>query len=204
MAQCAGKNKKGHRCLRSVYGADTYCNSHGNQDTSFANSILTMGAGALIGGALGSVVGGPMGGAVGAKVLSWMLAPDKPPASKKKVFVSFDFDNDQALKHLLVGQAQNPASKFEIFDSSLKEAAPEWNWQKKARAAIRRCDLVLVLVGRDTHRAPGVLEEIRIARDEGKLIVQFIGRSSRDYVRVPRAGKLLAWNRVNLQRLLSE
>jgi len=43
---------------------------------------------------------------------------------KKKVFVSFDFDNDKTLKDFIVGQAKNSDSPFEISDHSLKEAAP--------------------------------------------------------------------------------
>lgn len=44
--------------------------------------------------------------------------------TKKKVFISFDFDNDLKLKNLLAGQAKLSDSPFEISDWSLKEAAP--------------------------------------------------------------------------------
>ena len=40
---------------------------------------------------------------------------------KKKVFISFDFDNDLSLKNLLVGQAQLSDSPFEISDWFLPE-----------------------------------------------------------------------------------
>ena len=45
--------------------------------------------------------------------------------AKKKVFISFDFDNDKTLKEFIVGQAKNSDSPFEMSDHSLKEAAPE-------------------------------------------------------------------------------
>ena len=32
----------------------------------------------------------------------------------KRVFVSFDFDNDKSLKDLIIGQAKNPDSPFEV------------------------------------------------------------------------------------------
>lgn len=35
---------------------------------------------------------------------------------KKRAFISFDYDNDSDLKTLLVGQARNPDSPFEIVD----------------------------------------------------------------------------------------
>ena len=57
--------------------------------------------------------------------------------AKKRVFVSFDFDNDKALKVFIIGQARNPDSPFEVADHSLKEAAPEKDWLEKARRARR-------------------------------------------------------------------
>ncbi len=121
---------------------------------------------------------------------------------KKRVFVSFDFDNDKALKDFIVGQARNPDSPFEIIDTSLKEAAPMKTWEEKARLAIRRSDLVLVMVGPNTHRAPGVLKEVDMARAEGKPIVQVIGYRDGNYTPVPNAGRLYRWDWDNLKKLL--
>ncbi len=122
--------------------------------------------------------------------------------AKKRVFVSFDFDHDKALKDFIVGQARNADSPFEIVDTSLKEAAPMKTWEDKARLAIRRSDLVLVMVGRGTHRAPGVLKEVEMARAESKPIVQVIGYRDGDYTPVPNAGRLYRWDWDNLKRLL--
>jgi len=122
--------------------------------------------------------------------------------SKKHVFVSFDFDNDRALKDFIVGQARLPDSPFDVIDHSLKEAAPLKTWEDKARAAIRRSDIVLVMVGPQTHRAPGVLKEIGMAREEGIPIVQVIGYKDGNYTPVPDGGRLYAWNWDNLKKLL--
>ena len=70
--------------------------------------------------------------------------------AKKHVFVSFDFDNDKILKEFIIGQARLPDSPFDVIDTSLKEAAPMKTWEDKARASIRRSDLVLVMVGSET------------------------------------------------------
>lgn len=121
---------------------------------------------------------------------------------KKRVFVSFDFDHDKILKEFIVGQARLSDSPFEVVDTSLKEAQPLASWESKARLAIRRSDLVLVMVGRYTHRAPGVLKEVQIARDEWKPIVQIIGYKEGDYTAVPNAGRLYRWNWQNLKNLL--
>jgi hypothetical protein len=44
--------------------------------------------------------------------------------AKKKVFVSFDYDNDKPLKEFIIGQAKLADSPFEVIDFSLKEAGP--------------------------------------------------------------------------------
>jgi hypothetical protein len=121
---------------------------------------------------------------------------------KKKVYISFDFDEDKALKDLLIGQAYNPACPFEVIDHSLREAAPEARWEEKARARIHRADLVIVLVGTHTHHAPGVLREIRLARGEKKKIVQLIGHKDAHNRRVPGAGILYRWTWENMQKIL--
>lgn len=122
--------------------------------------------------------------------------------AKKKVFVSFDFDNDRALKDFLVGQARLPDSPFEIVDWSMKEAAPQRNWESEAEARIQRADLVIVMVGPHTHRAPGVLKEVAMARRLGKPIVQIVGYRDGKYTPVPDAGRLYDWNWDNLKKLL--
>jgi hypothetical protein len=121
---------------------------------------------------------------------------------RKRVYISFDFDEDKALKDLLIGQAHNPVCPFEVIDHSLKEAAPEAGWEEKARENIHRADLVIVLVGTHTHRAPGVLREIRLARRERKRIVQLIGHRNARHRRVPGAGILYRWTWENIQKIL--
>ena len=122
---------------------------------------------------------------------------------KKRVFVSFDFDNDKVIKDFIIGQSKNPDSPFEIIDHSLKEAAPEANWETKADNAIGRCEIVLVMVGSSTYRAPGVLKEVAMARRRGVRIVQVIGYKNGNYTPVPDAGRLYSWNWENLKKLLS-
>ena len=147
-------------------------------------------------------IGGILVGAAsgyGISTLSW----EDGVVNKKPVFVSFDFDNDRALKEFIIGQSRLADSPFEVIDHSLKEAAPERDWEAKARTAIARAEIVLVMVGPETYRAPGVLKEVQMARDLGKRIVQVIGYKDGDYTAVPNAGRLYRWNRENLKSLLS-
>lgn len=122
--------------------------------------------------------------------------------AKKRVFVSFDFDNDKVLKDFIIGQSRLNDSPFEVIDTSLKEAAPMKTWEDKARAAIKRSDLVIVMVGPHTHKALGVLKEVAMARDEDIPVVQVIGYKDGNYTAVPNAGRLYAWNWENLKKLL--
>ncbi len=122
--------------------------------------------------------------------------------SKKNVFVSFDFDNDKPLKEFLIGQSKNSDSPFEVADWSMKEAAPQRNWQDEAERRIKRSDLVVVMVGPNTHKAPGVLKEVEMARRNNIRIVQVIGYKDGNYTAVPNAGQLYSWNWDNLKKLL--
>jgi hypothetical protein len=116
--------------------------------------------------------------------------------------VSFDYDNDKIIKDFVVGQAKHADSPFEIIDHSLKEAAPEANWETKADNAIARAEIVLVMVGANTYRAPGVLKEVAMARRRRIKIVQVIGYKNGNYTPVPDAGRLYSWNWENLKNLL--
>ena len=85
----------------------------------------------------------------------------------KRVFISFDFDNDQDLRDALVGQAKLPDSPFTIQNWSVKEPF-SGNWQEKVRRRIRQTDLTIVICGDHTHKASGVAAELRITREERK------------------------------------
>ena len=122
-------------------------------------------------------------------------------SQKPRVFVSFDFDNDKIVKDFIVGQSKLSDSPFEISDWSMKEAAPQANWEAEARARISRSDMVIVMVGSKTYKAPGVLKEVKIARVLKKPIYQIIGYRNGNYTPVPDAGRLYSWNWDNLKKL---
>lgn len=122
--------------------------------------------------------------------------------NKTSVFVSFDFDNDKKLKDFIIGQSRLSDSPFEVIDWSMKEAAPERSWEVEAEKRIKRTDIVLVMVGPKTYKAPGVLKETEIARKHNKKIAQIIGYQNGDYKPVPHAGQLYRWSWKNLKKIL--
>lgn len=124
--------------------------------------------------------------------------------AKKRVFVSFDFDNDKTLKDFLIGQSKLADSPFEVADHSLKEAAPEKDWLEKATAAIKRSDVFIVMLGPKTRSASGVKKEVKVANDLGKSKFQIIGYKdgSEDWA-VEGGGRTYSWSWENLKKLLA-
>lgn len=178
-----------------------FCRVHAS-DAEFLNrTALPAIGGAIIGNLLAPGIGGAIVGGLAGIALHTLPEDDDMP--KKKVFVSFDFDNDRTLKEFIIGQSIKTDSPFNVIDTSLKEAAPLKSWEAKAELAIRRSELVLVMVGPNTHRAPGVLKEVAMARRNGIPLVQVIGYKDGNYTPVPDAGRLYRWNWENLKKLLS-
>jgi hypothetical protein len=124
-------------------------------------------------------------------------------ARKTRVFVSFDFDNDQKLKTFILAQAKNSDSPFEIENWSLNEPAPQKTWKEMAAKRIARCDVVLVMVGPETHRSPGVLAEVALAADLSIPVRQVIGYSDANPKAVAGAGRLYRWSWPTLKSLLA-
>lgn len=120
------------------------------------------------------------------------------------MFISFDYDHDLDCKNLLVGQAKNPDTPFEISDHSVKVASP--GWKVDARRRIKRGSAGHRDLWRDTHTATGVNEEIRIARSEGKPYFLLDGRPN-GTARKPAAAldgdKIYNWTWDNLKKLIA-
>lgn len=124
------------------------------------------------------------------------------PTRKRRVFISFDYDNDKVLKDFIVGQSKNADSPFDIADWSMKEAAPERNWESEAKTRIIRCDTLIVMLGPKTYKASGVLREVGFAHEYGKQIFQIIGYKEGNYTPVTNAGRVYQWDWDNLKKLL--
>lgn len=124
--------------------------------------------------------------------------------AKTRVFTSFDFDHDQDLRNLLVGQSKNPDSPFEMADWSLKEPL-SGDWKKKVRERIKRVNQMIVICGEKTDTATGVSVEVRIAQEEGKPYFLLWGRKGKT-CKKPEAAKssdkIYEWTWENLKRLI--
>jgi CTP synthase (UTP-ammonia lyase) len=83
-----------------------------------------------------------------------------------RVFISFDFDNNLTEKNLFVGQAKNSRTPFNIDDWSSKESLPQKEWEDLIKSKINKCNMLIVLVGKETYTATGVVKEISFAKTQ--------------------------------------
>ena len=90
---------------------------------------------------------------------------------KVGVFVSFEFGKDNELHRDFYAHAKK-YSRYDIQDLSLNERRPSAEWLKYAREQIDKSDVVTVILGEDTHNAPGVEKEVTIANQLGKPMFQ--------------------------------
>jgi hypothetical protein len=122
----------------------------------------------------------------------------------KRAFISFDYDHDEDLRMLLVGQAKNPDTPFEIKDRSIKEALTG-DWKEKVRRRMDSIDVVIILCGEYTCNASGVAAELTIAREEGKPYFLLKGRSNSTCSKPSSAlptDKIYNWSWDNLKALI--
>ena len=74
--------------------------------------------------------------------------------SKKKIFVSFDFDNDRRYEFLLNAWSNNDGFEFEFDDKSTKEIN-SWNIPTIKGALTRKineADYTIVIVGKEANK----------------------------------------------------
>jgi hypothetical protein len=124
--------------------------------------------------------------------------------AKKRVFTSFDFDHDEDLKNLLIGQSKHPDSPFDLSDWSVKEPMTG-DWKEKVRTRIRSVDVVAVICGEHTDTAAGVSAELSIAQEEKTPYFLLWGRANKT-CRKPKSAKdsdkIYNWTWDNLKALI--
>lgn len=126
-------------------------------------------------------------------------------ASKKRVFISFDIDNDLGAKTMLAGQAKLPDSPFEFNDASVNKHLTG-DWREKVKRRMDNVDVVIVLCGTRTNTATGVSDELEIARNKGVQYFLLSAYSDRTCVKPTSADgndKIYNWTWSNLKLLIA-
>ena len=118
------------------------------------------------------------------------------------IFVSFEFGKDHDLQNNFYRQAKEE-THHSIRDCSLHESYPDDTWKDKARNAIRKCDVVVVLIGQDTHNAPGVIIETNMARSFKRPVIQ-VRPQGRTYKGLTCLKEPITWRWKNINAKLDE
>lgn len=124
--------------------------------------------------------------------------------AKKRVFTGFDFDHDEDLRNLLVGQSKKNDSPFELADWSVKEPMTG-DWKAKVRTRIRSVDQVIIICGQYTDTASGVSAELSITQEENKPYFLLYGRANMTCEKPKSAkstDKMYNWTWENLKKLI--
>lgn len=82
-----------------------------------------------------------------------------------RAFISFDFDHNETEKILFVGQSKNSKTPFSIQDWSAKSSMPQSQWEGIVEEKIKKCNMVIVLVGKYMASSIGVKKEVKMAKD---------------------------------------
>jgi hypothetical protein len=125
-------------------------------------------------------------------------------ATKKRVFISFDYDNDEGAKIMLAGQAKLPDSPFDFKDASVKEHLTG-DWKEKIKRRMDNVDIVAVLCGEKTHTATGVSAELEIAKEKGKdyfLLAAYSDKTCTKPKSAASTDKVYNWTWANLKTLI--
>lgn len=122
---------------------------------------------------------------------------------KPRVFISFDFDNDEWLRDSLIGQSRKNGSPFEMEDWSVKEPWNQSEWKEKCLEKIKQCDLVIVMVGEKTATCGGVKAEIQMAHDANVPVVGVKGYPDRSCPKPADLDGFYTWTWDNIKSLVN-
>lgn len=124
--------------------------------------------------------------------------------AKKRVFISFDYDNDDGAKKMLAGQAKHEDSPFDFKDSSLNEHLTG-DWKDKIRRRMDNIDVVVVLCGEYTDKAAGVEAELSITQEKKKeyfLLKAYSDVTCKKPTTALPSDKMYDWTWENLKKLI--
>ena len=122
---------------------------------------------------------------------------------KVRVFLSIEFGRDNELHRSFYAQAEDH-SQYKIIDCSLNEPYyPGSRWLEKVRKQITLSDVVIVVMGADTHNASEVEKEVTIANQLKKPMFQ-IRPKRRTAGEIRGAGEVIPWKWKKIDAKIAE
>ena len=120
--------------------------------------------------------------AIGGAAIGLFSAPYIKRLFRKNVFVSYRYNGERAMRRLLKAWAKNKHfKKFDFSDCSADISIPSDNEniiRDEISKRIKRADVLLVLIGADTHKGDWVNWEIATAKSFGIPIIAVKKHSS--------------------------
>ena len=115
----------------------------------------------------------------------------------RAVFLSFEFEKDYQRWKSFLGDGKERC-KFALVDRSLPAAVHDDKWRKEVKQRMQKSDVVIVLLGQDTHNAPGVEIELSLAGEVKCPVVQ-LRPQGKNYglVAGSQAVCVSKWTRIN-------
>jgi len=137
-------------------------------------------------------------------LLDWLFGADEKER-RKRVFISFAIEDVQ-YRDYLVKQARKEKSPFDFIDMSVKQKWNESEWKKKCRTKIKRCEGVIALLSKNTHKAGGARWEMKCAIEEKvKIIGMHIKKNDKGAIPPELKGKrIIEWNWNNLEKFIDQ
>jgi hypothetical protein len=136
-------------------------------------------------------------------LLDWLIGKGKE--TRKRIFISFAIE-DVEYRDYLVEQARKKNSPFDLIDMSVKKEWKQEEWKRKYRAKIKRCDGVIALLSKNTHKASGARWEIKCSREENVIIIgMHIFKNNKGAIQSELKGKkVVLWSWGNLETFINQ
>lgn len=133
--------------------------------------------------------------------LDWIFGQEE---SRKRIFISFAIE-DIDYRNYLVDQSRKKHSPFDFIDMSVKKEWKQNEWKKRCRTKIKKCDGVIALLSKNTHKAGGARWEMQCAREEGvKIIGMHIRKNEKGAIPPELEGKkIILWSWDNLEKFIN-
>jgi hypothetical protein len=94
--------------------------------------------------------------------------------AKKRVFISFDYDNDLRYKNMLLAWNNHDDFDFEFYDGSLKDAINSTNApyvKSKIKPLIEKSSHVLCIIGKASGASAWINWEVQTGVDSKKKLI---------------------------------
>ena len=123
--------------------------------------------------------------------------------TKRRVFVSFDFERDRQFRDFFINQGRKSDATWAVTHSSQEYDEHDEMWLSTTTGRMKQTETLVVLLGPITFRSPGVLKEVTIAHILKMNIYQIIPQGSGAPRHIPNAGRVVRWDWENVKRAIA-